>query len=117
MKEIRMIESQVMLDLNNARQARAEIEQRAEEVSSQQFEEHRQELSVMRSQQEQVHIRYEQELSEEVKHINTILAEQTAARTEYGERISSSLENEFSKVHEAVMAEQKLRFEAEGTML
>merc|ERR1712107_220710 len=57
------------------------------------------------------------ELSEEVKHITTILAEQTAARTEYGERIASSLENEFSKVQEAVMAEQKLRFEAEGTML
>merc|ERR1712187_151539 len=46
-----------------------------------------------------------------------ILEEQRSARIEYGERIAQSLETEFQKVQDAIVAEQKLRFEAEGTML
>merc|ERR1712232_736817 len=47
----------------------------------------------------------------------SVLEEQRVARVESGERIAASLEAEFQKLQEAVAAEEKLRFEAEGTML
>eukprot|EP00929_Paragymnodinium_shiwhaense_P016376 TRINITY_DN124690_c0_g1_i1.p1 TRINITY_DN124690_c0_g1~~TRINITY_DN124690_c0_g1_i1.p1 ORF type:complete len:291 (+),score=93.99 TRINITY_DN124690_c0_g1_i1:72-944(+) len=116
-KEVRMIESNVMLDLNNARQARADIEQRSEVIAQQRVEEHRQELLRQRQQHQEGVDNFTRELGDELRRISAILDEQRASRLEYGERIAQSLEVEFQKVNEAVLAEQGLRYEAEGTML
>lgn len=116
-KELRMIESNVMLDINNASQARAEIESKSGELSNQILAEHRQELERHKAQFEKAHEQSSRELGDEVSRIGSILEEHRASRVEYGERIAAGLEAEFHKVQEAIVAEQKLRFEAEATML
>merc|ERR1740129_489770 len=115
--ELRMIESSLQLDMNNARQSRKEVESRAEEVGSARLSELRDELRRERVAHESVQDGYSREIGEEVRRLTSILEEQRGTRVEYGERIVSSLEGEFQKVQEAVAAEQKLRIDAEGTMM
>lgn len=117
LKEIRMIESNALLDLGNARQARQDLEFRSEELGSQRLQELREELARHREQQSALQTDYSRELSDEVDRISTLLEEQRNTRVDYGDRIAQSLEGEFQKVQEAIVSEQKLRFEAEGTML
>eukprot|EP00401_Gymnodinium_catenatum_P018377 CAMPEP_0117555802 /NCGR_PEP_ID=MMETSP0784-20121206/51466_1 /TAXON_ID=39447 /ORGANISM="" /LENGTH=282 /DNA_ID=CAMNT_0005353027 /DNA_START=108 /DNA_END=956 /DNA_ORIENTATION=+ len=116
-KELQMIESNVLLDLSNARQARSELEMRVEEIGNQRIAEYHQELRSNREQQESLHAELSSEIGHEVIRIGAALEEQRAARTQYGERVAASLEDEFSKLDEAIASEQKLRFEAESTML
>lgn len=116
-KEIRMIENNLQLDLQNSRQARKEIEGRAEDIASARITELHDEMRRERLSSQTVQEDYTREIGEEVRRLTSILEEQRSCRSEYGDRIVASLEAEFQKVQEAVVAEQKLRFEAEGMML
>jgi len=117
LKESRLVEGNFMMDLGKIQQARAELEAKSEEVSNARLAEIREEFQRSQEKHSVTHIELTRQIGDEVKHITTMLEEQRVARTEYGERIVVSLEGEFQKVHDAVVAEQKLRFEAEGTML
>jgi len=116
-KEIKVLESNVMLEAANASQMRAEIHSRLEELTAQRFGEHQVDLARHREQRSAAHEETSRVLGEEVRRIASILEEQRAARIESGDRIAASLDAEFQKIHEAIVAEEKLRFDAEGTML
>merc|ERR1712187_668817 len=92
-------------------------EQRAHEYSAKGLEVHRVELAQHREENTRLHSEYSRELSDEVKRLSALMEEQRLARVEYGDRTVVSLEVELHKVNDAIVAEQKLRFEAEGTML
>jgi hypothetical protein len=117
LKEVRMIENSLQLDLQSARQARKEIESRAEDLAAARVAELGDELRRDRVAHESVHEECSRQIGEEVSRLNAILQEQHNSRVEYGERIVSSLEGEFQKVGEAVRDEERRRNEAEGTML
>merc|ERR1719313_2931712 len=112
-----MIENSLQLDLQSARQARKEIEGRAEELAASRVAELSDELRRERLAHETVQDQYTREIGEEVRRLQAILEDQHNSRVEYGERIVSSLESEFQKVQEAVQDEERRRYEAEGTML
>lgn len=116
-KEMRMVESNVHLDLNGARQARLEEEARIEEAADTRLNELRDALQRERSAHEAAQQDYAQELGEEVRRLSASVDEHRESRSEYGERIASSLETEFEKVQDAIVSEQKVRFEAESTMV
>lgn len=117
LKESRMVEGNFMMELGKIQQARSELEAKSEEASNAKLAEFREDLQ--RTQEKHVTSCADltRQVGDDVKRITAMLEEQRAARTDYGERIVVSLEGEFQKVHDAVVAEQKLRFEAEGTML
>lgn len=117
LKEIRMIENSLQLDLQSARQARKEIENRAEELAATRLAELGDELRRERLAHETAQEEYTREIGEEVRRLTAILEDQRSSRMEYGERIVASLEAEFQKVQEAVHDEERRRYEAEGTML
>jgi len=117
LKELRMMESTAMLDINKAAQERREIETRSEEVMATCLAAHQEDIQRDQLRRHTVHEDYAREIGEEVTRIAVILEEQRATRIEYGERIVESLEAEFQRVQQAIVSEQKLRFEAEGTML
>lgn len=117
LKELRIAETNALLDLSKAAQEREEMEARAEEVAAAVVAEQREEIRRDFARRDAVHEDYAREIGDEVKRLAVILEEQRSTRIEYCERIVQSLEAEFQKVHEAIVAEQKLRFEAEGTML
>eukprot|EP00927_Polykrikos_kofoidii_P057672 TRINITY_DN51839_c0_g1_i1.p1 TRINITY_DN51839_c0_g1~~TRINITY_DN51839_c0_g1_i1.p1 ORF type:complete len:297 (+),score=62.22 TRINITY_DN51839_c0_g1_i1:132-1022(+) len=116
-KEMRMVENNVMLDLNSAKQARAELESRIDDVSKQHVAAHQQELARQREQFQKTHDDHSREIGGEIVRISAALDEHRVARVECGERIAAGLESEFNKVQEAILTEQKLRFDAESTML
>lgn len=116
-KEMRMVESNVHLDLNGARQARLEEESRTEEAADTRLNELRDALRRERSAHEAAQQDYAKELGDEVRRLSTSLDEHRESRSDYGERIASSLEAEFEKVQDAIVAEQQVRFEAESTMV
>jgi len=116
-KEVRMVENSLQLDLQSARQARKEIESRAEELAVARLAELAEELRRERLSHETVQEEYTREISEEVRRLNGIVEDQHNSRVEYGERIVASLEGEFQKVQETVQDEERRRLEAEGTML
>lgn len=117
LKEIRMMENNLQLDLQSARQARKEIECRAEDLASSRLEELGNEMRRERLAHESVQEEYTREIGEEVRRLTAILEDQHKTRTEYGDRIVSSLEAEFGKVQQAILDEERQRYEAEGTML
>jgi len=117
LKEIRMMENNLQLDLQSARQARKEIETRAEDLASSRIAELGDELRRERLAHESVQEEYTREIGEEVRRLTAILEDQHKTRTEYGDRIVASLEGEFVKVQQAVHDEERRRYEAEGTML
>merc|ERR1719221_1873674 len=90
---------------------------RSTELANAALDEHASEIRREISRRQSVHEDYAREMGDEVRRLGAILEEQRGARIAYGERIAGTLEGEFQKVHEAIVAEQKLRFEAEGTML
>jgi len=115
-KEMRMVESNVHLDLNGARQARLEEEARIEEAADTRLNELREALRRERSAHESAQQDYAKELGEEVRRLSAAVDEHRESRSEYGERTASSLEGEFEKVQGAILAQQKVRLEAEGSM-
>lgn len=117
LKEIRMIENSLQLDLQGARQARKEIENRAEELSAARLAELGDELRRERLAHETVQEEYTREIGDEVRRLNGILEDQHNSRVEYGDRIIASLEGEFQKVETSVQDEERRRYEAQGTML
>lgn len=117
LKEVRMVESNASTDLGKARQARSELEARVEESGNTKVQEVREDFQRLREKHAAVQAELTGKMGDEVTRISAMIDEQRTARTDYGERIVASLEGEFQKVHDAVVAEQKLRFEAEGTML
>eukprot|EP00747_Dinoflagellata_sp_TGD_P070277 gnl/TRDRNA2_/TRDRNA2_156520_c0_seq1.p1 gnl/TRDRNA2_/TRDRNA2_156520_c0~~gnl/TRDRNA2_/TRDRNA2_156520_c0_seq1.p1 ORF type:complete len:303 (-),score=72.79 gnl/TRDRNA2_/TRDRNA2_156520_c0_seq1:219-1085(-) len=119
LKEIRMIENNMLLDLNVVRQARQETEHRAVELAEARMRELREEVlrEKLTSPAGIPREDYAGEIGEEVRRLDDLVEEQRRARIDYGARIASSLEGEFSKMQEAMAAEQNQRFEAEGTML
>merc|ERR1712048_103039 len=86
LKEIRMMENNLQLDLQNARQARKEIESRAEDLASSRLAELGDELRRERLAQESVQGEYTHEIGEEVRRLTAILDDQCKSRTEYGDR-------------------------------
>eukprot|EP00931_Biecheleriopsis_adriatica_P007383 TRINITY_DN108673_c0_g1_i1.p1 TRINITY_DN108673_c0_g1~~TRINITY_DN108673_c0_g1_i1.p1 ORF type:complete len:370 (-),score=78.62 TRINITY_DN108673_c0_g1_i1:34-1104(-) len=116
-KELKVVESSLLVDLEKSTSARQEMESRFQDASEQVFATCREELLKEQSRRETVHDEYAKEISEEVQRLSVLLEEQRSARMEYGERIVGVLEAEFQKVHDSIVAEQKLRFEAESTML
>lgn len=117
LKEIRMMENNLQLDLQSARQARKEIECRAEDLASNRLSELGDELRRERLAHESVQEEYTREIGEEVRRLTAILEDQHRTRTEYGDRIVTSLEGEFGKVQQSILDEERRRYEAEGTML
>jgi len=113
-QELRILEGNVQQDLIKAREDRKDFQARLEERGEKFLRERREEIRQYRHVDEDAD--YPQRLSDQVYRINGILEEQRTARVEYGERISKSLEAEFKKVAEAVVAEKSLRFEAQETM-
>merc|ERR1712060_722098 len=59
---------------------------------------------------------YAREIEDEVNRLTGIMEDQRAARIEAGERAAGVLDAELQKVEDAVVTEQKLRFEAESTV-
>eukprot|EP00927_Polykrikos_kofoidii_P068591 TRINITY_DN63936_c0_g1_i1.p1 TRINITY_DN63936_c0_g1~~TRINITY_DN63936_c0_g1_i1.p1 ORF type:complete len:300 (+),score=38.57 TRINITY_DN63936_c0_g1_i1:136-1035(+) len=116
-KEIRMIESNVMLDISNTRQARVETEHKSEELYQREFSEHHQQLDRHRVEREKLSQRVSHELSNEIVRLRSAVDEHHSARVELGDRISIGLDAHLNQVHEAVLAEQKLRCETEATMV
>eukprot|EP00928_Gymnodinium_smaydae_P039891 TRINITY_DN27156_c0_g2_i1.p1 TRINITY_DN27156_c0_g2~~TRINITY_DN27156_c0_g2_i1.p1 ORF type:complete len:329 (+),score=106.29 TRINITY_DN27156_c0_g2_i1:58-1044(+) len=116
-REVRVIEANVLTELSAARRSREELENRCEELSAQCAAEHMQEVQRHSDARVAMHQEFSSKLGDEVKRFTALFEEQRAARVENGERIAASLESEFQKVEGAVLAEQKLRVEAEGTML
>eukprot|EP00933_Yihiella_yeosuensis_P062501 TRINITY_DN6545_c0_g1_i1.p1 TRINITY_DN6545_c0_g1~~TRINITY_DN6545_c0_g1_i1.p1 ORF type:complete len:321 (+),score=73.38 TRINITY_DN6545_c0_g1_i1:96-1058(+) len=116
-KELKVVEGHLMMDIDKVAKVRQEIARNCEAAGESHLAEAREELQKEQSRREAVHDQYAQEVGEEVRRLDVLLEEQRSARLEYGERIVGSLEGEFQKVHDAIVAEQKQRFEAEGTML
>lgn len=116
-KELHMLENNVQVDLSNTAQARKDFEARMEELGIARVDEHRRELIQAQGDYQTVREGYEREISEEVKRLQGLLEEQKASRADYGERINQSLEAQFQQVQQAVAEEEKLRTEAEGTMV
>mmetsp|Transcript_124282 Transcript_124282/g.264874 ORF Transcript_124282/g.264874 Transcript_124282/m.264874 type:complete len:245 (-) Transcript_124282:54-788(-) len=117
LKELRMLESNVMLDLSKASQERRALGARIEEAGAMCLGEQCEALRDDLRQRDAACEACAREIGEETQRLATALEELRSARAEYGERIVQSLEAEFQRVHEAIVTEQKLRFEAEGTML
>jgi len=116
-KECRMIENSLQLDLQGARQARKEMESRAEDLSSSRVSDLAEELRRGHLADQTVRDDYTREIGEELRRLTAIFEDQRNSRKEYGERISTSLEGEFQKVQEAIGEEERRRYEAQGTML
>merc|ERR1712050_280595 len=75
-KEKRMMENNLQLDLQNARQARKEIESRSEDLASSRLAELGDELRRKRLAHESVHEDHTREIGEEVKRLTAIFEEQ-----------------------------------------
>jgi len=116
-KELKVVESSMLSDLQKAASERQQAEQKHEESISSRLDECRVELLKEQSQRETVHDDCGREVGEEVQRLQALLEKQTALRLEYGEQIVAHLEAEFRKVQDAIVSEQQLRFEAEGMML
>lgn len=116
-KDCRLLESNILHDLEKAAQDRAAMEEKLEDSCRSSFDQLQSELRRDSKRSTETLEQYSQELSEEVKRLSVILEFQRSARLEHGERTVSSLEDEFQKLHEAIVAEQQLRFDAEGTMI
>lgn len=116
-KEMRMLESNVHLGLDGARQARLKEEARREEAADTRLNELRDALRRERSAHDSAQQDYAKELGEEVRRLSTAADEHREARSEYGERIASSLEAEFEKLQDAILSQQQVRFEAESAMV
>lgn len=116
LKEIRMLESNVMLDLRKAAEGRKEMEVRAGELSTHCLAEHRSWVQRTLDDEAKTHADYAREIQGEVNRLTAILEEQRVARVEVGEHCAGLIEAELKKVQCDVVAEQKLRFEAECTV-
>lgn len=116
-KELNVIEGNLLMDIEKVGRGKKDLESKCEEVSEMYVSQLRKEIQKEESQRETVHDGYAREIGDEVRRLALLLEEQRTARLEYGERIVSSLEAEFQKVHGAIVAEQRQRFDAEGTML
>merc|ERR1719472_47187 len=75
LKEVRMIENSLQLDLQSARQARKEIESRAEDLAAARVAELGDELRRDRVAHESVHEECSRQIGEEVSRLNAILQE------------------------------------------
>eukprot|EP00930_Biecheleria_cincta_P003827 TRINITY_DN104738_c0_g1_i1.p1 TRINITY_DN104738_c0_g1~~TRINITY_DN104738_c0_g1_i1.p1 ORF type:complete len:353 (-),score=83.97 TRINITY_DN104738_c0_g1_i1:155-1213(-) len=116
-KEVKVVESGFLMDCERTTGARIAMTAHLEEAGHAAIEECRAEVQKECQAREAVHHNYAREIAEEVQRLMVHLEEQRTARMEYGERIIGSLEAEFQKVHDAILSEQKLRFDAEATML
>jgi len=116
-KELKVVESGFLMDFEKATGARIAMTARLEEANHTAIEECHAEVEKECQTREAVHHNYAREIGEEVQRLAVHLEEQRTARMEYGERIVGNLEAEFQKVHDGILSEQKLRFEAEATML
>merc|ERR1712228_800900 len=102
-KEMKVLESNMLLEVNNSNKMRGEIEHNFEQITAQRMAQHRTELERQREQRSAVHADLAQQLQDEVKRIAVVLEEQRVARVESGERIVASLDAEFLKLQEAVV--------------
>jgi len=116
-KELKMVESNVMSDVQKAASDRQDLERRLQESTDAVVGDCRAEFLKEQSRREAVHDEYGREIGEEVQRLHVLLEKQQSTRAEYGEQIIAHLEAEFQKVHDAIVSEQQLRFEAEGMML
>jgi len=117
LKELRMMESSLVLDIGKASHERREAEARTEELGDASLVEHREELRQNHRKREAAHEGQAREFSEEVKRIAAMLDEQRALRVQHGDSVREALEKEFNLLQDAITTEQRLRFETEGTML
>lgn len=116
-KNIRMMESTVLLDLSRARQAQAEVEARCEQIINARLFELREVYRRENTAQELVQQQFLRDIVDEVDQLRSLLSAHTSMRGEDGERIVACLDGELQKVHDATVEEQKLRVEAQGSML
>lgn len=116
-KELRMLEGNVTLDLHKAKEEREEMAARLEEKGARCLSEMKESVRTMRLQRDAECEDHTRKIGEDVFRIRGILEEQRVARAQYGERIGASLEGECRRMQGEIVAEQKLRFEAEGSML
>jgi len=117
LKELRMIESSCALDLHSSRKVQRDLEEKLELAVAQRGNELREELLRNRSAHEGSRTDYAHEIGEEVKRLGSVLEEHRDSRMSSGERVVAALEGDFQKVRDAVAMEQRLRSEAESTML
>jgi len=117
LKELKVVESSLMVDLEKLSESRYEAEARFEEEGKACLVQCHQELENLYSKRRAVHDGFGREITDEVQRLSVLLEEQRTARMYIGERIVGNLEAEFQKVHDAVVLEQKMRFEAESTMV
>lgn len=116
-KELKVVESGFLIDLEKATGARIAMAAHLDEAGQTAIEECHAEVEKECQKRTAVHNDYAREIGEEVQRLAVHLEEQRTSRMEYGERIVGNLEAEFQKVHDAILSEQKLRFDAEATML
>eukprot|EP00932_Pfiesteria_piscicida_P021040 SRR837773.7835.p1 GENE.SRR837773.7835~~SRR837773.7835.p1 ORF type:complete len:233 (-),score=76.16 SRR837773.7835:35-670(-) len=118
-QELRFLSSHVEQDLAKSREERRDFHLRIEERCSKFFSDRAEEL---RSRQgtklrpEDGYADLADRLSCEVDRVGGILEEQRLAREGYGDRIQNSLQAEFQKVEDAILAERALRHEAQHSM-
>lgn len=117
LKEVRLMESNIVMSLQQASDSRRDFETKAEDAASKALSGCLAELTRTVGRQRTVHEEYVHEMSEEVGRISAALESQRISRKERGEHVSSLLEAELQKIREDLSSEQHLRFEAEGTML
>jgi len=119
-QELRFLENNVQQDLAKSSEDRRDFQLRLEERSDKFFQERHEALRRLRGsapeQDTDTCNELAQRLGHEVYRIGGSLEEQRDAREEYGERIQASLQAEFQKVEDAVLAERDLRHEAQHTM-
>merc|ERR1740129_395031 len=116
--ELRMIESSLQLDMNNARQSRKEVESRAEDVGSARLSELREELRRERVAHESVQDGYSREIGEEVRRLTRILEEQRGTRIEYAEgTMMRMVEDVCSRVRGEIQQERIEREAVQGKLI
>lgn len=116
-KELKIVENGFLKDLEKATGARIAMAAHLDEASQAAIQECHAEVAKECQKRAAVHNDCAREMGEEVQRLAVHLEEQRTSRMEYGERIVGNLEAEFQKVHDAILSEQKLRFDAEATML
>merc|ERR1711972_605041 len=92
LKELRLLESHLMLDLRKAAEARKEIEFRANELTINCLADHRAEVQRTIGEEARSRSDYAHEIEDEVNRLTGLLEEQRAARIAIGERVAGLLD-------------------------
>lgn len=116
LKELRLVESNAHLDVGRAATDRRELEARVDELGSRALADALEDFRRDERRREQQRKEVTRELEDGTARLAGMLEEQRASRVEYGERVAESLEGQLRKVEEALVAEQRLRCDAEESM-